>query len=408
MSMFPVNRGGDILAWHDTGKLLDGVKLQLAQKMAYLTGGDEIVLLQGFQGRLEEEMAVESHFAEEVEQVLSALETAGTADEMAAGYRRGKQLSIDYFERRGSVLVVQSLCTTLQDRLISRALALAGEWMARSGFGPPPVPYCWFAFGGAGREEGTVAGEYDALLVHGELNGDHAGYFAGFSLRVIAILENCGVKSVVGITPAHSSWRGSINEWRMRLIEGVSGEKTLEDHSFLVRFADLRLVGGDSALCGETMNLIRSLFDFNRRGFDEVARGAAEMTTGLDFFGRLRVAKGGEHRGEFNLEQFALGPLVENIRILTVRAGLPETATVERIKSLLGRGELDVDLSQRLLRAYHDFVSQKLRLEIRRNGEGAFLKPEELDETEVESLKEGMEAVVNLQRIVYQRFVGNG
>ena len=175
-----------------------------------------------------------------------------------------------------------------------------------------------------------------------------------------------------------------------------------------MRFADLRLVEGDSILCGEAMNLVRSLFDFNRRGFDEVARSAAEMTTGLDFFGRLRVAKGGEHRGEFNLELFALGPLVENVRILAVRTGLPETATVERVKSLLGRGELGVELSQRLLRAYHDFVSQKLRLEIRRSGEGAFLKPEELDESEIESLKEGVEEVVNLQRIVYQRFVANG
>ncbi|GFE56195.1 putative nucleotidyltransferase substrate binding domain-containing protein [Geobacter sp. AOG1] len=408
MSMFPVNRGGDILAWRDTVELVDGVKRQLSQKMAYLLDGDELVLLRGLQERLGEEMAVESRFAEDVEQVLSALETAGSADEMAAGYRHGKQLAADYFEQRGSVLVVQSFCSTLQDLLIRRALVLAGEWMARSGFGSPPVPYCWFAFGGAGRAEGTIAGECDALLVHGELNGEHAAYFAGFSLRVIAILENCGVKSVAGITPVHPSWRGSINEWRSRLIEGAAGEKMLEDHSFLARFADLRLVSGDSALYGETMNLIRSLFDFNRRGFDEVARGAAEMATGLDFFGRLRVAKGGEHRGEFNLEQLALGPLVENIRILAVRAGLPETATVERIKSLLGRGELDVDLSQRLLRAYHDFVSQKLRLEIRRNGEGAFFKPEELDEAKIESLKEGVEAVVNLQRIVYQRCVVNG
>lgn len=410
MSMFPMNRGGDILVWRDTVELVDGVKRQLAQKMAGLLDGDELVLLRGLEGRLEEEMAAESRFAEDVVQTLSALETAGTVDEIAAAYRRGRQLAVDYFDRRGSVLVVQSLCTTLQDRLVCRALALAGEWMARSGFGQPPAPYCWFAFGGAGREEVSIGGDGDSLLVHGSINGDNAGYFAGFSLRVLAILENCGVKSAAGITPTHPSWRGSINEWRTRLIDGGRGDKSIEDLAFLVRFADLRLVSGDSVLCGETMNLIRSVLDFNRRGFDEVARSTAEMATGLDFFGRLRVAKGGEHRGEFNLEQFALGPLVENVRIMAVRVGLPVTATVGRIKSLLEKGELNVDLSQRLLRAYHDFASQKLRLEIHRSGggEGAFVKPEELLDSETDALKVGVEVVVNLQRIVYQRFVANG
>ncbi|RII26369.1 MAG: nucleotidyltransferase [Geobacter sp.] len=407
MSMFPVNKGGDILAWRDTVELVDGVKRKLSEKMAYLLDGDELVLLQDLQGRIEEEMAVEYRFAEDAGQVLAALETAGTVDEMVAAYRHGRQLSTDYFDRRGSVLVVQSLCIRLQDRLTCRAVLLASEWMERSGFGPPPAPYCWFAFGGAGREEGTVAGNFNALLVHGEVHGESAAYFAGFSLRVNAILENCGVKSAGGITPVHPSWRGSINEWRTRLIGGAAGEKTQEDLSFLVRFADLRLVSGDSTLCGEMINLIRSLFEFNRRGFDEVARVTAEMATGLDFFGRLRLEKGGEHRGEFNLGQYALNPLMENIRIMAVRADVPLTANVGRIKGLLEKGHLGVDLSQRLLRACHDFTSLKLRSEMRHNsgGEGVFLKPEELDDCEMDSLKEGMEAVVNLQRIVYQRFV---
>ena len=407
MSMFPVNKGGDILAWRDTVELVDGVRQQLAQKMAYLLDGDELVFLQGLQERITEEMAVESRFAEDVEQVLAALETSGTVDEMVAAYRHGRQISSDYFVRRGSVLTVQSLCIRLQDRLTCRAVRLADEWMDRSGFGPPPAPYCWFAFEGAGREEGTVAGNFNSLLVHGEVQGESAAYFAGFSLRVNAILENCGVKSLGGITPVHPSWRGSLNEWRTRLIGGAAGEKTAEDLLFLVRFADLRLVSGDSTLCGETMNLIRSLFEFNGRGFGEVARITAELATGLDFFGRLRLERGGEHRGEFNLEQYGLSPLMENIRIMAVLADVPTTANVGRIKELLGKGHLGVDLSQRLLRAYHDFTTLKLKAEMRRagGGDGVFLKPEELNERELDSLKDGMEAVVNLQRIVYQRFV---
>jgi CBS domain-containing protein len=94
---------------------------------------------------------------------------------------------------------------------------------------------------------------------------------------------------------------------------------------------------------------------------------------------------------------------VENIRVLAVRADVPQTSTIDRIKSLLQKGKLGVDLSQRLLRAYHDFVSLGLQQEMRDDGgDKAFLRPEELSESDLEALKGGLETLVNLQRIVYQ------
>jgi CBS domain-containing protein len=404
MAIFPVSKGSDILAWRDTIELMSGVKRHLAKKMAYLVDGEDLELLRGLEGRLEEEMAVEAGFEAAIVQALAKLEGAGSEEEITSSYRHGMELAAEYATRRGSVLVVQSLCTALHDRLVGRVLALAEEWMVKSGFGAPRVSYGWFAFGAVGREEGGVFGDYDALLVHGETDTDGAAYLAGFSRRVVAMLENCRVKSVSGITPAHPSWRGSIRDWRNRLVVGGAGEKTREELAFLVRFADARLICGDADICGEMRTLIGGLLDFYRRSFDEVARGTAEMPTGLDFFGRLRVAKTGPHRGEFNLLQYVLMPLIENVRVLAVRAGVTPTSTIDRIKGLLNKGELGVDLSQRLLRAYHDYVSLRLLQETRDDGGGdeAFLRPEELTESDLETLKGGLETLVTLQRIVYQ------
>ena len=90
----------------------------------------------------------------------------------------------------------------------------------------------------------------------------------------------------------------------------------------------------------------------------------AEMPVGLDFFSRLRVERRGRHKGEFDLSRYAIVPLIHNIRILAINNAVHDTATIARIKALQEHGHLSVELTERLLRAYHDFTSFKIRRQI--------------------------------------------
>ena len=412
MAIFPGTKGEDVSAWRGAVELVAGIRDELVGRLTYLLPGADVALIGALRGRVESELAKDERFREEFEEVLSALATTAGEDQLASAYRRGRRAVADHFRHRGSVLVLHRCCTAMQDVLVGRVLRFTEEWMARSGYGDPPAPYCWFASGNAGRSEASTSGEHDGLIVYGETDAAGSGYFTTFSLRVAALLEHVGIRSARGITPVFPAWRGSINEWRGRLAEEVAGERRGEELPELARFADLRQVSGTKELGDEMTNLARSLLSFQKGGFRLLARGAADMTTGLDFFGRLRVAKHGAHRGEFNHEQFAFAPLVANVRVLAMDAGVAATATVDRIKGLLEGGRLDVDLAQRLLRSYHDFMARRLTIEIAR-GAGAgyseyYLKPEELSSAEEEELKSGLEAVMSLQRIVYQSLAVHG
>lgn len=135
------------------------------------------------------------------------------------------------------------------------------------------------------------------------------------------------------------------------------------------------------------------------------------MQTGLDFFSRLRLEKRGRHKGEFDLEQHALLPLIANVRMLAVYRGLRETATIERIKGLQSSGCLNVDLTETLLRAYHDFSRLKINRQLAAGGgreDLCFIDPRNLTPEEESCFRNGLEAVTAIEKIVYLSFTEHG
>lgn len=171
---------------------------------------------------------------------------------------------------------------------------------------------------------------------------------------------------------------------------------------WLVRLADLRLVAGDPSLAAEMVNLVRSALSVQIDPLREIARRTAMMQSGFDFFGRLRL-----ERGMFNLALYGIGPLVANVRIMTVRFDIQETATTERIRGLLYQGRIDVELAERLLRAWNCFYRHGIRREIAGEN-GILVDTEEFGEDAERELHASLEAVGSLQKIVYSSISGQG
>jgi signal-transduction protein with cAMP-binding, CBS, and nucleotidyltransferase domain len=129
------------------------------------------------------------------------------------------------------------------------------------------------------------------------------------------------------------------------------------------------------------------------------------MPVGFNFFGNLKLEKTGSHRGEFNLQQLAISPLVATIRMLAIRSGISASSTPERIKSLVDTGELGVDQATKLLQGYHNFLRLKIFAEISgklADKDGFFINHEDMVEDEEEKLIQGLDALFNLQRILFQ------
>lgn len=399
MPLFLGAKGEDVLTRRGTANFLARMREELYRRMALLSPGEELALLQGVEGALRREIDWEERVTAEFGRELDELDAADDAPRLAGALGRLRAMAAEHFRRRGSVPAFHLLCTAAVDRAAAAALRLALRWMEEIGPGAPSSPWCWMALGEVGRGEATGFSSCDCLLVHGAEGAEEAATFAGLAGRAAAILNELGLASRTGIVPSLPSWRGSMNEWRGRITtRAVEGDGDLEG---LVRLADMRLVAGDPALAAGMVNLVRAMLSHHRELLRETARRTAMMQSGFDFFGRLRLERGGEHRGKFNLGLYGIEPLVANVRVLTVRFDVPETGTMERIRGLLAGARIDVDLAERLLHAWHAFGRYAVE-------EGGFVAPGELAETELDELKWGLEAVGSLQKIVHSSVAGEG
>jgi signal-transduction protein with cAMP-binding, CBS, and nucleotidyltransferase domain len=329
---------------------------------------------------------------QEIEHALTALETA-------------------QFVVSGSVPGLHRACTEFRDRLAERTLALVEAELAHA-HGPAPLPYALISMGSDGREEQTLITDQDYLIVYAD-GGDATAddYFRTFSELLVERLAEVGFAKCTGdIMPSNPTWRGSLLQWKRRLMAIVRYEyeeyaKNLMD---LIVLSDARFVAGDAAIAAQ---LIEMIHDFEQSYFQVLwgmARQATEMKVGLGMFGRIWTDQVGEYQGLFNIKLLGWAPLVMNIRILAVNSGLTMTNTLQRIAQLERDKRLGATSAAELAEAYHILTRHRVHLQIRLlRGEqqnSYFLDPAALAAEEQEALRRALASIKDLQNVIRTNF----
>jgi CBS domain-containing protein len=407
MPMLLGAKGKDILQWRASAELLAQVKSSLARQWDRTSSSDAEALLGDFIGSLEGELEYEAQFQRELAALNAAIDEAPSIEKLQPMLARYHDVISAHFRRRESVLAACSICNALHDRLVAKSVSLAAQRMLELGQGTPPL-HALVVCGARARGERTLFSEDRYLLLHEE---ESSNAFL-FSRQLSTILREVGL-----IKTEQLFWHGPLSQWHpllngeMPLTEAGERGKDLPEWEWrLEAMTDLLPVEGDQALAARVLDLAAKtvLEERNRGSFLQLARRVISMPLATGRFGRWRLQRDGEHRGEMDLEELGLSPLVMAVRILAVQMGTPAGGTVPRIQGLLERGELDVELSGRLLRAYQCLMQHKILSEIRNEAAGAFCTPDELDSAEEDRLRVSLEAILNLQKIAYQKMAGMG
>jgi signal-transduction protein with cAMP-binding, CBS, and nucleotidyltransferase domain len=404
MAIFLGAKGGDIMATQGASRLLVAVREKLAGRMAYLLAGEDGAFLRGLQQQVDQELAFDDDFSQRIRMELEGISQAEYADQLAGACTRCSALIREHFRKRGSVIAFHGLCTAFHDLVVGKALALAE---AATGAGKShPVPCCLMASGSAGRHEFLPGMDFRYFLVHSDSPMESAGYFEDVRYRLIALLETSGLfSSEKRFLDGGILWGGSESEWRnwnLSRMQSQMGE------TFAI-LADLRGISGDHALTGSLKAFAAAVLAREQEAelFAQAVRKLSSMPVALGMFGTFKTFRSGAHRGRFNLDDAALKPLLINVRILAVHHGLSETGTIGRIKGLVDGGHLAVDLADRLLKAWHLLAGFRIRYSIQVDDlqmKELYLDPADLEEDVVSQLKGALEAVINLQKLIYQVF----
>ncbi|UVI28057.1 DUF294 nucleotidyltransferase-like domain-containing protein [Paenibacillus spongiae] len=253
----------------------------------------------------------------------------------------------------------------MHDALIGRVIVLAEAEMARSGNGPPPVPYAYLLFGSGGREEQTLSSDQDSGLLYGDPKDESekeavSAYFESFAVIVVDLIKQLGYPPCDGgVMSTNSEWRLSLSEWKAKL-NGWFEDPDWERVRYLLIVADGRCVYGDPMLMRSFQDFFFSDMLQNPVIVKHMRSNTMRHKVLIGVFGQLLREEYGQDAGSLDIKYGAYIPMVNAVRMMALQSGIRESSTLERISGLVRNEKLSAGEGAEIAEAFRLFLRLRL------------------------------------------------
>ena len=322
---------------------------------------------------------------------------------------RAEQLVLSYVQQDVSRRFISDIITEINDSLIGQLITLAEQHLRLEGVGRPASRFCWLSFGSEGREEQWLRTDQDNALVYEdppEGEEEYArSYFSKLAKAVCLSLEQCGFARCPGNNMADNpKWCQPLSVWRTYFREWirVPGEQALLNAAI---FFDFRPACGEMNLAQELRSHISSELRGDRKCLIHLAKNVVRNPPAMDFWGRLILERGGEHKGDFDIKLRAIKPVVDAGRTLALDQGADAiTNTVERFQHLAGGDESIAVLVHEIVPAFELFMRYRLLYGNRGKDAGRYLDISKMNDGEIKRLQSSLGALRPLSRMLKVRY----
>ena len=207
-----------------------------------------------------------------------------------------------------------------------------------------------------------------------------------------------------GIMLTNPAWRASVGQFREALRDWVYGS---EPHGVmhLAMFFDAFAVAGDAALLGALREHLDRILAGGDAFFARFAAAADQFDEPNSWWSRL-TARADEQ--PLDLKKLGSFPIVHGVRALSLRHGVHEVSTADRLGRLIELGQVDAPLGTDLIEALHYLMGLKLRHQLhqRAGGEPAsnLVRPSDLSTLDRDQLKGALAIVRRFRGLLRLRF----
>ncbi len=304
------------------------------------------------------------------------------------------------------------LTSELYDRITRKLIVLAEKEMIKNGLGPPPAAYCFINMGSAGRKEQFLRTDQDNGIIYADpLENDEdavSAYFLNLGSIIVGHLEECGFRRCRGKVMADNpAWCRPISAWKKGMDQWVN--RLDPDHiRTMTIFLDFRYLAGDKELFDNLKDYTTRLFRESRYALLFMAEDDLKHRVPLTMFGRIVTEKAGKQSRRLDLKRAVMVHMVDGIRLFSLREGIRETNTFERLDRLKERGIFNPDDAEYIEAAYESLMmfrirsaAEKMRLGLEPN---SYINLEQLSKKEKNLLRESLLMAHRLQSLTAHTF----
>lgn len=325
-------------------------------------------------------------------------------------------LAQDLFTDNVPAPEIQALISDINRDTHRRIVVAQLAAMREEGWGEPPVAFAGIIMGSGGRGENFLYPDQDnGFILDDYPDSEHTridGFFIELAERMTRDLNTVGFPFCKGYVMATNPlWRKTRSQWRDQLL--IWGQRR---HTIAIQLSDIFFdFQGFHGRMDFAAELRRHATDMIKNSYpylQEMEQIVQEYGVALGWFGRLVTDKEKpEHKGEVNLKHAGTLPLVACTRLLALRQGIEETATLRRIAALHAAGILSDDEEDYLSGAFRHITLLLLRQQLAdfKAGQevGNHVHTDALSEREKDILVDSFKAIDNLRQRVHGEFTAD-
>lgn len=310
---------------------------------------------------------------------------------------------------------VQALLTHVNNLIYRRVIDSCLADMAKEGMGEAPVSFSAIVFGSGGRGENYLFPDQDnGFIIADYPDDDHGridGFFMDLADRMNKELDVVGLPLCKGYCMAiNPLWRKTLPQWVKQI------DLWARKHNFVaIRlsdiFFDFQSVYGDITLATELRNQVTKMISGNHFYLSAMFSEIADHNVALGFFGGFITDDKDDYKDQINLKHTGILPLVEAIRLLSLREEVTQTSTLRRIQALHIKGILDDNELETLSAAFElltDILLDKQITDFKEGNQvGYHVDPDMLSKRKQKRLTEALKSIDQLRQRIKAEFTAD-
>ncbi len=344
--------------------------------------------------------------------IVKQIEYQDSFEELAGTIKDIDQLKQALINERAYASEICSLTSELYDRITRKLIFLAEKEMIAKGLGRPPVRYCFINMGSAGRKEQFLRTDQDNGIIYADPRAGEeekvSSYFLELGRIIVNELENCGFQRCRGEVMADNpAWCRPLSAWKEELVQWVN--RLDPDHvRSMTIFLDFRYITGDEYLYNGLKEYTTRLFCEEKHALLFMAEDDLRHRVPLTMFGRFITEKKGKQKRQIDLKKAVMVHMIDGLRLFSLREGIKETNSFERLSHLKERGVFNPDDAEYFEAAYESLMMFRIRSALDKIKRGQepdnYINLDQLSKKEKNLLKEALLMVNRLQSLTAHTF----
>ncbi|MDI6803231.1 MAG: DUF294 nucleotidyltransferase-like domain-containing protein [Bacteroidota bacterium] len=321
---------------------------------------------------------------------IQNIQKAGSVEEISRCYSKLLILIKVLIDSEANVRNTTRMITIIADTITKKIISLAIEEL-----GVPPVQFVFMSLGSEGREEQTLVTDQDNAIIYEDVSGEREievrEYFLKLSERVCTSLNSVGYTYCKGnVMAKNPKWCQPLSVWKKYFSDWVTTANP-QDLLDINIFFDFRPVYGNESFVVELRNHLHNIISGNNPFFVYLTQNALKIKPPIGLLKSSEV---------FDIK-LALLPIVDLIRIYSLKNKIKSTNTIERLNQLHEKNIFSKPGYQDLLQAYNFLMQIRFKHQAKLLSEGLSLdnnvNPKHLSDLEQTILRKILTQVANLQ-----------